>query len=115
MDGVLEKLKSLCRPELALLAAALAAGALLLGGRQGSGETGLEARMARVLSQVEGAGRVSVLLNRAADGESVSGAVIVAEGADDVHVLLALQRAAKALLGLDLEAVEVLNREEASR
>ena len=111
---MLERLKGPRRPELWLLAAALAACALLLGGRLSPGGTALEARMARVLSQVDGAGRVSVLLNRAADGERVTGAVIVAEGAKDVRVMLALQRAAKALLGLELEAVEVLDREEAS-
>lgn len=112
---MLEKLKALHRPELLLGMAALVACALLLGGRSSGGETALEARMARVLSQVDGAGQVSVLLNRAADGETVTGAVIVAEGADDLRVLLALQRAAKALLGLDLDAIEVLDREEASR
>lgn len=112
---MLDKLKSLRRPELLLAAAVLAAGALLLGGRAAGGESALEARMARVFSQVEGAGRVSVLLNRASDGQRVTGAVIVAEGADDLRVLLELQRAAKALLGLELEAVEVLDMEEASQ
>ena len=115
MGGVLERLKGPRRPELWLLAAALAACALLLGARSGPGETALEARMARVFSQVDGAGRVSVLLNRAPDGETVTGAVIVADGADNVRVTLELQRAAKALLGLELESLEVLDREEASR
>ena len=111
---MLEKLKGLRRPELLLAAVALAACALLLGGRVAGGETSLEARMARVLSQMEGAGRVSVLLNRGSD-ERVTGAVIVAEGADNLRVMLELQRAAKALLGLELEDIEVLDREEASR
>lgn len=112
---MLEKLKGLRRPELLLLAAALASAALLLGGRLTPAESSLEARMARVLSQIDGAGRVSVLINRGAEGEQATGAVIVAEGAEDVRVMLELQRAAKALLGLELEAIEVFDREEGTR
>lgn len=79
--------------------------------------TELELRMARVLSQVQGAGEVRVLLREresaaamAQQGETqlADGAVIVAEGAGDIKVQLALQRAAKALLGVPLERIEVL-------
>ena len=96
----------------ALLAVAVLAACVLLWSRS-AGSTGLEGRMERVLSQVEGAGRVRVLLNGVQDDSPVTGAVIVAEGADSVRVLLELQRAAATLLNLDLNQVEVLNMGEA--
>ena len=110
---MLERLKGLRYAGTLAAVAALAACALLLG-HSGGGDA-LEARMARVLSQVEGAGQVSVLLSRGPDGETVTGAVIVAQGADSVRVQLELQRAVRALLGLELDAIEVLDMKEASR
>lgn len=83
----------------------------------------LEARLGEVLSQMEGAGHVEVVIQYAqeADGasatwtggaqqENTAGAVaviVVAEGADDVQVRLQLARAVETLLQLDAEAVEV--------
>ena len=107
---MLEKLKGLRFGEALLAVAAVAACALLLG-RVGGGETDIEARMEAVLSQVEGAGRVRVLVSRSENGRA-AGAVIVAEGADSVRVMLELQRAATALLDLEPEAVEVLGMRE---
>jgi len=93
--------------ELLLALAVVAVCALLLGGRAGSDT--LEARMEKALSQVEGAGRVCVVLSRSGENGPVTGAVIVAEGADSVRVLLELQRAARALLALELDCIEVLD------
>ncbi len=110
---MLDRLKGLRFGEV-LLAAAVLAVCMLLAARSGGGSTALEERMETVLSQVEGAGRVRVLLSRAEDGGPVTGAVIVAEGASSMRVLLELQRAAKALLALDLEQIEVLGMGGAS-
>ena len=107
---MLDRLKGLRYGEILLAAAVIAACALLLG-RSGGGDA-LEKRMEAVLSQVDGAGRVRVLVSRTDEG-AATGAVIVAEGAHSVRVLLELQRAAKALLGLELDQIEVLGMREA--
>ena len=72
--------------------------------------TPLEVRVASVLSAIEGAGDVRILIR---EGDEV-GALIVAEGASSVRVVLALQRAAKALLGIPVERIEVLPMEPSS-
>ena len=106
------------------LAAALAglAGLMLLGGGGGTQEISRdERRMAKVLSAIAGAGKVEVAIfsleETAAFGASSSvhtpvGAVVVAEGAEDVGVRLQLIRAAQTLLGLEADAVDVFVMEE---
>lgn len=106
---MLEKLKGVRHLELLLALLALAA-CVLLSGRFSSGEAPLERRMAETLSRVEGAGRVSVVLRCGEDG-AAQGAVIVAEGADDLRVMLSLQRAAQSLLGVETARIEVLPME----
>ena len=106
---MLEKLKGVRHLELLLALLALAA-CVLLSGRFSSGEAPLERRMAETLSPVEGAGRVSVVLRCGEDG-AAQGAVIVAEGADDLRVMLSLQRAAQSLLGVETVRIEVLPME----
>ena len=69
--------------------------------------TALEVRVAAVLASVEGAGEVSVLIEQPKDNTE-GGALIVSEGAWDIAVALKLQRAAKALLSLPIERIEVL-------
>ncbi|MDL2206583.1 hypothetical protein LJC33_06725 [Eubacteriales bacterium OttesenSCG-928-N13] len=85
--------------------------------------TDSEARVEAVLSRVEGAGRVQVLLREktgsvAAFSQSASsalpeveGVVVVSEGADNIRVQLALTRAVRALLGVPMERIEVLKME----
>ena len=115
-----------------VLVAALAMAALLLyGGHDDTGGeppgTALESRMEAVLSQIEGAGRVVVLL-REKDAQPafgggqadpgagrVEGVVVVSEGAGDVRVALELARAVKALLGVDMARIEVLRMERSER
>ena len=93
----------------------LAVLAAVSGGESTATQT--ELRMAEVLSAIDGAGKVEVALfcaRQEADGfgpvndASVpTGAVIVAEGAGEMHVRLQLIRAARALLGLEENAVDV--------
>lgn len=81
---------------------------LALGGGGGSTATRQEKRMAQVLSLIEGAGRVEVALFYAAEEGGVpTGAVVVAQGADALPVRLELIRAARTLLSLPEEAVDV--------
>lgn len=94
---------------------ACAALCLLLGlGEQQSAHTQEEIRLARVLSAMEGAGTVETAIFYTAGEEDSAvpcGAVIVAQGADDVAVRLRLIRAACTLLGLEDKQVEVFQRE----
>ena len=102
------------------LALALAAVAcmLLLGGEGKTEATQNERRMAEVLSAIAGAGKVEVALFYHAssaygeDGGVPTGAVVVAEGAADLGVRLDLIRAARTLLGLPENAVDVFVMEE---
>ena len=68
--------------------------------------TDLELRMESTLSQLAGAGDVRVMIAQTDDG-SVTGVLIVAEGADDVGVYLALADAAQTLLGVDAKDIEI--------
>lgn len=107
-----------------LLVLLLCMGALLLSRWSASapdgGMTQEEARISRTLQAIQGAGntRVSVYYAQeaAAFGASAArqpvGAVVVAQGAGDVRVRLALQRAAETLLGLSPGQVEVFAMEE---
>ena len=102
-----EMLKGARRIEFWIAAAAVCALlALALGGGSSADSDDVEARMERILSRVEGAGRVSVMLS-GAEGNP-GGAVIAASGADDARVVLELQRAVRALTGLELDRIEIV-------
>ena len=91
-----------------------------------SGATELETRLETVLSSIEGAGRVNVMIamtdpGRSAEGafsssaersasrnaSNVSGVIVVAQGASDIGVMLRLQTAVATLLRLDPGCVSV--------
>lgn len=91
---------------------------LILGGTESlpTGQTEEEARLARVLSAMEGAGKVEVaVFYEPAQGKDAPskpcGVVVVAQGADDIAVRLRLSRAVCTLLGVDAEQVEVFPSE----
>ena len=100
------------------MAAALAALlALLLAGGGGEGTAGSqeERRIAEVLGAIAGAGKVEVALFYGGETDGPTGAVVVAQGADDLTVRLSLARAARTLLGLPESAVDVFVMEAESR
>ena len=102
-----EMLKGARRIEFWIAAAAVCALlALALGNGGGSSDNGTEARMERILSRIEGAGRVTVMLS--GTNGAPEGAVIAASGAGDARVVLELQRAVRALTGLELEKIEIV-------
>lgn len=87
----------------------------------GSTASQQEMRIAEVLSTMAGAGRVEVVLYYAPQSTSAfassaetapTGALIVAEGAQDMAVRLNLIRAVRTLLGLPETAVDVFAMEE---
>lgn len=92
-----------------LAALLLCIGFCLLLGMQGSTTTDTESRVSRVLSAIEGAGRVEVAVYYE---ESVPcGAVVVAQGASDVAVQLRLISAVSTLLGIDQGRIAIFERE----
>lgn len=108
--GLREKLRGARGLEWLLLLVAVCVATLALtraGGGSGAAQpTELEARLERVLSAVEGAGEVRAMV--AEENGAVTGVVIVATGAEDVGVRLSLMQAARALLGVDMERIEVI-------
>lgn len=103
-----------------ILAAALAALILLAvsgGAGDRSGASAQEKRIAEVLSAVAGAGKVEVALFYGQEGAQTqpTGAVVVAQGAEDVAVRLTLIRAVRTLLGLPEAAVDVFAMAESPR
>ncbi len=66
-----------------------------------------EEKMAAVLSRIQGAGEVSVLLRQ--DGEG--GAVVVCRGADSAEVRLRIVKAVSAYTGLGSDRIVVLRME----
>ena len=110
----MDKLRGARRAELFAALALLALFALLLMGKDGAGggpgKTELEARMERILSGIDGAGRVSVMVTEDADGR-VAGALVVAEGLEDARTYLNLQSAVAKLLELELDRIEIIGRD----
>lgn len=103
---------------------ALAVGICLLLPRESAQDaaqaSGEEARLAAVLSRMAGAGEVEVVVRWAETADPLGqtgqrtplGAVVVAQGAEDIGVRLQLIRAVTALLDLDSGAVEVFAMEQ---
>ena len=117
-----ERLRGARHIEWALLAVVLAALLLIAANEPDTGEyeaTALERRMEQVLSCIEGAGEVRVLVHSAdavsafapQDGQTV-GVLVVAEGAGSLKVNMELQRAVQALLGIEAEQIEILTKED---
>jgi len=122
MRDLLARLRAVLPPQILL---ALACALLLFGctavSSGGGSASGLERRAARVLSSVSGAGRVDVVIHTRAAGstgrgvsaqateEIPSGAVAVAQGADDPIVRYELQQALCALLSLPASAVSIVS------
>lgn len=67
-------------------------------------EEGEEARVAALLSQIEGVGDAKVLL-------SDEGAVVVCDGADSASVCLKVMQAVKCYTGLGADAVQIFKSE----
>ena len=65
-----------------------------------------EQRLERILSQIEGAGDVAVMLSY--EDAYPKGCVVASSGAEDMHIYLELQRAVKALTNLELEQIEIV-------
>ena len=109
MRSLLERLRAARHIELGALIVALAVLALVLTGSGSSGRddsaTSAERRLCRLLEQIDGVGKVSVMIS-----EDGGGAVIVASELDDLRTALEIQSAAKALLNIDLNRIRVIGK-----
>lgn len=105
MKRLIEALKSMGKTELFAVAGVICTLIVLcMNGASGrKSENPDEARMQRLLSEIDGAGRVSVMISR--DGDGV---VVAASGAGDVRVMLEMQRAVQTLTGLDIDRIEII-------
>lgn len=79
--------------------------------RRGDAETAAvmndeEQRLASVLSGIDGAGSVETMISRGTEGE-ITGVLVIAEGAEDITVMLRLMSAAATALGVDRKLVDV--------
>ena len=93
---------------LALLALVLTNGRESSGGTVG--ETSLERRLEQLLGQIDGVGRVNVMITEDGDG-AIIGAVVVAEGLEDIRPALEIQTAVRTLLRLDADRVSIIGRQ----
>lgn len=108
MKRLIEALKPARKLEIWIVLAALAVLLVLgLGSGSDAGANPEEERMAHILSEIEGAGRVKVMLSGDAGG-GYTGAVIAASGAEDIAVMLRLQRAVQTLTGLEAGDIEIV-------
>ena len=82
---------------------------LLLGAQEDVASTE-ESRISRVLSAIQGAGDVEVAMYY--EDAAPCGAVIVAQGANDIAVQLRLVSAVTTLLGIDHSRVAIYPKEE---
>lgn len=64
-----------------------------------------EERLASILGGIEGAGRVETMITRRDD--EVVGVLVIAEGADDISVMLRLLEATTTAMGVDKHIVSV--------
>ncbi len=118
MHEQMQKLRQMLRKDGWMLLALAAAVALcLLSGTvssPGAVMTDTEARAARILSAIDGAGSVEVAIFYTDEeaGTVPCGAVVVAEGAGDVAVRLRLSQAVSTLFGLENDSIEIFKRRE---
>lgn len=75
-----------------------------------SAMTDEETRLSRVLSDIDGAGRVETMIT-SQKGEIV-GVIVIAEGADSITVRVRLLDAAATALGVDRKIVNVYSRKK---
>lgn len=112
MKQLIEALRSARKIEIFIIAAVVCTLAVLWmgGGAQTATGSEEEVRMARILSRIEGAGSVSVMIASSEDG-AATGVVVAASGAGDVRVMLEMQRAVRTLTGLELDRIEIVKSE----
>ena len=109
ISKIKEALRGARKIEILLAMAVLAAFLLYVSGMSDNGGD-MEKRLERTLSQMEGVGDINVLINKDGSG-TINGVLIVAEGAAEIGVQLALQDAVSRLLDIDISRIEIVRME----
>lgn len=118
LKGAIAKLKSVKHIGLIALLGICAILLLLIGFTSAPSETegggsDLEKQTAAILSEIEGVGKVKVMIAVEAKsdvfsgGESIKGVIVVAEGADDMDVRVKLMKAVQTLLKINIDCIEI--------
>lgn len=68
-----------------------------------------EIRLATTLSNIDGVGEVKTMITR--NGDEISGVLVIAEGAENISVMLKLLDATATAMGVDKSIVEVYQME----
>ena len=113
INTLMDRLRGARRIELyaAIVVLAVLALIVLRGERADpGGELPLERRLERILSRIDGAGEVSVMINEGSD-EAGGGMVVIAAGLRDVRAYLQLQRAAQAATGMDISRIAIIGND----
>lgn len=109
-SSVFERLRGAPKTWLFAALALAALAALLLTNRapvSSEARSPLELRLERILSGIEGVGRVSAMVAQD-DGGAVTGVLLVCDGEVGLRAGLRLQRAVQTLLDVDLEDISVI-------
>lgn len=130
------KLKSIKNPEVIVALILVALALIIYSGYTSSSQqtvaqtdetsTELELRLANVLSQIDGAGEVQVMIYFADETDATSsnffsssaekgeivGVIIVAEGADDIATRLKLLQATETALAVDSKQVQIFTKQK---
>ena len=109
MKKITEAFRSARKIEIVLVAVMIAVMVVILLGQNDAAvsSTGsTEQRLENLLADIEGTGRVNVMLS--GDESGCTGCVVVAEGAQDMLVVLKMQRAVQAALGISPENIEII-------
>lgn len=106
MGRILEAVKGARKIELALALVLIAVAMLVFMQQADSAALSDEARLERLLSQIEGSGEISVMLSGEEGG--YKGCVVIAEGGNDMRVVLKIQRAVQAALDISCENIEII-------
>lgn len=110
MKQLKNALKTLRISQWLLLAAAICILAIIGMGNtenRASLSTEEEKRMERILSEIEGAGKTTVMIS-CGEGNEKHGVVVAASGIKNIQTMLEMQRAVQTLTGLDLNQIEIV-------
>ena len=92
---------------LAVLLAALLLALPGVGRPAPEGETALERRLAELLGQIDGVGKVHVMIS---GDDAPEGVVVICDRLESVRALLELQSAVQALLDVDADRIRIIGR-----
>ena len=112
---ILKKLLAIKKLKIMVIAIIIALG-LIIYSDVSTNESGVvsnmdqeEIRLASTLSQIEGVGEVQTMITR--NGDKISGVLVIAEGAENISVMLKLLDATATVMGVDKSIVEVYQME----